>query len=312
MKLSNKIQILELLSNDSLSPEQMFNQCLVQLTTVPSAASSLRHYNTSGYSPQRLESIVYDLKKAAGITDIELATYKSAQAKIKNDGVIQLTPTDPPAGDPPAGDPEEKLRGVAVVSLKKDLSTAADAAKQGYSLRAEFPFLFDKECPDVFKILVADKITAFEDFLKGHENLSVLVYGDEEKGIEPQELTNEELYLLGAQIIEDFKLNEDIYEELTYYRDNNEVLGKHPKLKDLALQQEVDAMNKATLEKNLKNYKAYNARDLQKIKKAKTEDKRLGFQAKIKEREHQMTLMQARLEEITAPKDDDDVDGQKE
>jgi hypothetical protein len=208
MKLSNKIEILELLSNDSLSPKQKFNLCLALLTTIASAASSLRHYNSTGYSPQRLESIVYDLKKAAGITDVELATYMTSQEKIKNDGVIKMTPKkDPPAGDPPAGDPPvETLRGIKIIGVKKDLSAAVEAAKQGYSLRAEFPLLFDKECPDEFKILVADKITAFEDFLKGHEELSVIVYGDQEKGIEPQELTNEELFVLGADIIENFKL----------------------------------------------------------------------------------------------------------
>jgi hypothetical protein len=302
MKLDYKIQVIDLLCKDDLPPQVLFNNCLSLMAAVPGNNNgSLRHYNRTGYSKERLESIKYDLKKAAGVTDVDLAKYKAAQEQIN-------------AADDETDAPQSDAKDLAPIEnpFLKVVKDAPQEVKAGYSLRAEFPFLYEADCPDEFKILVADKITAFTNFIEQHKELSTLVYGDPENAVPAADLGNKELYALGSEILDNYTENEDIYQELTYYAQHKEVLGKHPKLQALALQQEVDAMNKATLEKNIKNFNIYNSRDEKKIGKAKTEESRLKFENKINERKEQLDLMQARLDVLNNVQDNTAVNGEQD
>jgi hypothetical protein len=289
MSSIKKFEALEILTDADMPAVIKFNQLLMLFTQHKAASfSQVQFYNRSGYNTERLKQLEYDLKKVMDISKIDVATYEQG---VKNVGARDLAPVKPK---------EEENTVLDLNEVATDLAAMSDDTKGGYQLRKEFPFLADKDCPDEFKVLVSDKITAFHDFLEKHKELSVLVYGDPENGIAPSDLSNEELLVIGKEITEDYINNELIYEELNYYKEHGQVLGKHEKLQGLLAIQEVNAMTLAELRKNLKNYKQYNSRDDKKILKAKTEDRRQTIKALIADRTDKMKLMEERVAQLEA------------
>lgn len=75
-------KVIDLLNNNEVSPQEKFNQALLLYRNSPYPNAGLvRGYNVRGYSANRLEELLYDLKKAFDITEADLNTEKS-QAKV--------------------------------------------------------------------------------------------------------------------------------------------------------------------------------------------------------------------------------------
>lgn len=117
------------------------------------------------------------------------------------------------------------------------------------SVRVEFPFLNDKDCPDVFKILVADKITAWNTYLENHADLLKIESGE-------LIATDEFKAEIAASAVAAFDENQKIYDELNAYQETGKILGLHPLFKQLQMQREVDAMTN----EELVNYKNSSAK----------------------------------------------------
>lgn len=103
------------------------------------------------------------------------------------------------------------------------------------SIRVEFPFLNEKDCPNELKILVADKITAWNEYLLLQEDISKAESGK-------IEFSKEELEIKAARSIECFEQNQKIYEELNAYQETGKVLGKHSIFRTLRLSRDVEEM----------------------------------------------------------------------
>jgi len=82
-------------------------------------------------------------------------------------------------------------------------------------LREEFPFLQDKSCPNEFKILLSDRITAYHGYVKAHTQLLNCK-------------NDQELRDTANELIGDYLLNRQIHDELTHYQKTGVILGKHP------------------------------------------------------------------------------------
>ena len=221
-----KKEVLEFLNSEHTTPQAQFGQALMLLgRSGNGAASSLRHYNSQGYSAQRLEGILYDLQKANAISDIEKFQYVCDVDKE------------------PAANASQKSSNIMIDlgPIQQDLEKSDNDTKSGLKLRAQYPFLSDPDVPEEFLILIGHKMTAFDEFIKGQEQLSVLIYGDEEKGIAPQELTQEDLFNLGGKLIENWELNDQIKDELDFYQENGTVLGNHPRLWELKKTEQISS-----------------------------------------------------------------------
>jgi hypothetical protein len=112
-------------------------------------------------------------------------------------------------------EPVEEIKDVvpdpALVEEKKKVVTGMKAVLK---LREEFPFLNEANCPEEFKILVADKYSSFIRFKEGHEDLFKAENEDD---------------LLTADIktVENVLENQSIWDELDHYNKTGEILGKH-------------------------------------------------------------------------------------
>jgi hypothetical protein len=176
--------------------------------------------------------------------------------------------------------------------LKDELETLKSLPKiDAKSIRVEFPFLNEKECPDEFKILVADKITSWNEYL----NCQVKLHEVEEGTLV---LSEKELADLAALTIDNFRENQKIYDELNAYAETGKVLGLHPIFKRLQLTREVEAMTPA----QLNNYKgssakyfSYNRTSLAKAEKAKNMEKIELITNRVVERELKLALVNKKL-----------------
>lgn len=110
-------------------------------------------------------------------------------------------------------------------------------------LRKEFPFLSELDCPEEFKVMVSDMITAHDNYLKGHSDL----YSVANK-------SNELCFAVSSFTVDNYINNRKCWAELEYYKKTNQILGEHPlfaKRKREAELKAMSVMELATLYRNL-------------------------------------------------------------
>lgn len=119
-------------------------------------------------------------------------------------------------------------------------------------LREEFPFLADPKCPDEFKILVHDMLTAYAGYVDSHKRLFEVT-------------TGEELQEIAAAVVEDYLENHEIWDELNHYKTTGKILGKHEIFATTDRMLEIRNMTTADQVKLQNNLKNNIARTKQKI-----------------------------------------------
>lgn len=95
--------------------------------------------------------------------------------------------------------------------------------------RESWPFLSEPDCPPELKILAADKITAWEESMKAHEELF-------------QCTTPEQCYETAKKVVENYSNNRKIFSEFTHYKEHHSVLGEHPIFRESRQTAELRAM----------------------------------------------------------------------
>lgn len=175
-------------------------------------------------------------------------------------------------------------------ALKEEVETLKSFPKiDAKSIRVEFPFLNEKDCPDEFKILIADKITAWNRYLSCQEEIQKINSGEE---------SEHDLDKLAKSAIDHFDENQKIYDELNAYQTTGKVLGLHPIFKRLQLTREVEAMTSEELVKykgSSAKYFSINKSELAKAEKAKDTEKIELITNRVAEREVKLALVNKKL-----------------
>lgn len=81
--------------------------------------------------------------------------------------------------------------------------------------------------------------------------------------------------------VADFELNRLIWEELDYFEEFGEVLGKHPKLKILKLKQDISLYDRFEALNRRNNLRTYISRDTKALKKMKDGKEKESFKATL-------------------------------
>jgi len=164
-----------------------------------------------------------------------------------------------------------------------------EEAATGLKLREEFPFLNEEDCPDKFKILVADRISAWHKYKEAHAELLKHANGEA--------MTDAEILALAQTAVEKFVLNDLIWEELKYYKEHKEILGKHELFKDDMLAKEIETMSVKDLMKRQKSLRTYVSRDSKKAEAATDAEAKAKIQAKVDEWKKELDLVDKKLAE---------------
>jgi hypothetical protein len=189
----------------------------------------IKKFNLQGESKSNLDMLHYQLWKLTGLPEKEfneIMMKPVEKSQISNDKTQKVTePSEVPNTEQQTTNPEQ------IISV-------AEAIK--FKLREEFPFLSDKSCPDAFKILVADMMTAHENYVKAHEELF--------------NITNEQdAFDAADKLINNYLDNQEIWKELNYYKNTGTVLGKHSYFEDQNRQKELTSKSVPDLMIMLRN-----------------------------------------------------------
>ncbi|KFC19381.1 hypothetical protein [Chryseobacterium sp. FH1] len=259
-----KNKVIKVLKDSESSQVQKYNELLDFISRSTKNTNLVRTFQT-GFSPSKYDQLEHQVKKQFEISDLDIYNFQDEE----NNQVQELTATgaDQGNGDQTQSnlEPENKLH----IALAGN-----EPAQEGLKIRDEYEFLNDTNCPEEFHILVGQKITAWKEFAKEHQQLAIILSPEEaetEEGkailTEFAELSDEEkeevIYQLAKSTVENFQLNADIKNELDFYKEQGRVLGKHPKLKFLSMKQEIYEMSEA----DLINHRNNGQKNVSKIKK---------------------------------------------
>lgn len=319
-----KQKVIEFFQNLPKEKHVQFNEAFQLYRETPNKNVAVeRSYNAGGYTERSLENLMYDLQKLHGITDVEKLEERSLKLELGNEeeeGVLQLDPDSEIPGTQEETTDVDSLKSENEYlksenedlqfdkedlefenedlkneneELKEEVETLKLAPKlDAQAIRVEFPFLNEKDCPDEFKILVADKITAWNKYLEIQEQIAKV---EASEMTEPMQGTLAEL---AKEAIEAFDENQKIYDELNCYQTTGKILGVHPIFKKLQLTREVEAMTNDELIKyksSSAKYFSVNKTALEKAKKAKDQDKVQEIEARVAERHDKLFLVNKKL-----------------
>lgn len=315
----NKNEILEII-NCSCPEHERFNKLFSAYQKLEGKSSSLeRKYNRFGYTPGNYENLVYESKKLVGITDLEVATFEGGCGGCGKAKVVTMAPL---TNENPAFTREElvakykelydklpnarsmdKTILAKILEKEKDFGSVVEAkTEEGSnseesqntesspadetpkSFREDYPFLNDPNCPEEYKILAADKITAYNIVKEGTEKLQAAKDGN-------SDLTEEELAVVAKQVADADFLNDQIHIEFGHYKNTGEVFGEHPIFKERNLKKKVDIMTGEDKVKRIKALDTGIRRDKTAIKDAKNDAAKLAAENRLAEKELELQLI---------------------
>ena len=120
--------------------------------------------------------------------------------------------------------------------------------------RESWPFLSEPDCPQELKILATDKITAWEESMRAHEELFLCT-------------TPEQCYETAKKVLENYSNNRKIFSEFTHYKEHHSVFGEHPIFKESRQTAELRAMPIMELVRKKENLEEAIWRAVNEIKK---------------------------------------------
>lgn len=164
-----------------------------------------------GETKSNREMLEYQLLLAAGLTEKQAREYKKARITVTKEVMI---PAD------------------IEVTTKEPIKEVNVAVK----LREDYPFLSDADCPDVLKILVANKITAYYNYRNGHERL----FKSPSEG---------DIYMAVSDVVENYLENRLIHNELEFFKKHKKLLMRHPIFKQLKRDTQIQQMKAGELAK---------------------------------------------------------------
>lgn len=210
----------------------------------------LRILNTKGETKDTLAKLHYQLWKVSGIPEKE---WKA------------LMMSDPISKDP---------------VVRAEL--IPEPVKKTIKLREEFPFLKDPECPRELKALVADMLSAYDNYKDAHSRIL-----DEE--------SEEMVRKLSQLTVESFLENRSIWDELNHFKANNELLGEHPIFIEMKFRDTLKDLSADELSKRKNNVRANITKTNKKIFKDPEDEKVGEWTEKVKVWEFEFPLLDAEL-----------------
>jgi hypothetical protein len=247
MKESLKLLVLYFLQNLPESPYEQFNEAFELYKKTPTKSKMAEmNYNRRGYNEQNLKNLLYDLQKENGITDVEVANKIFTKAVNETSTTTSdlenftdiLTGRSINSLENKEGDFIEELSKNDKNPIQLEpLETDEESNKK---IREDFPFLNEKDCPDVMYVIVGKRIVAYKNYQHLHAVLQKVNLGE-------VEMTEEEKLQLTIECDEAFTENRILWDELEHYAKNKAILGKHVIFREHNIQKEVEEMTQEKL-----------------------------------------------------------------
>ncbi len=270
-KIVLRTLVIALLADLPKSKTEQFNKAFELYRKSPHKNLGVeRRLNMAGFTEDGLQNLLYDLKQLHQISDVE----------VKNYNKEELDPTEETtteAIEKTSTNSNEEIKTVETI----------ETVDESKSIREEYPFLNDKDCPEELLIVVGKKIAAWKRYQELH---AMIQNFDVEKDGE-QSLTE-----LTAQATAEYEDNQSLDLELKHYAEKKEVLAAHPSLVEFRIKKEVEAMSNDELHKFVQSSKTFFSRVPKDLEKFKDDAEKIAdIKKKAADRELKLTLVKNKL-----------------
>lgn len=182
---------------------------------------------------------------------------------------------------------EENLEEVSSTDTPSGKEEKTSDEAQVKSIREEYPFLNEKDCPEELLIVVGKKIAAWKRYQDLHEQI---------QNFDPEKQSEEDLNALTAASVKEYEDNQALDAELKHYAEHKEVLAKHESLIEFRVKKEVEQMSNDELLKFVNSSKTFFTRSKTDLKKAEGNAEKIAeINAKVSEREMKLKLVKNKL-----------------
>jgi hypothetical protein len=171
-------------------------------------------------------------------------------------GEFKVSVDDLFGGNGPAMISDEQQ--AAIEKLTPAYREIPELQKKVIRFREQYPFLKDANCPDELKVMVADMFTAYDNYKEAYKLLS------------PENPDADNLEIAKA-VVENYLDNREMWKELDYYKEHNELLGEHPLFARIKRQNELKAVPDVELMQLRNNARGNVTKTRKKLEKAKTD-----------------------------------------
>jgi hypothetical protein len=305
---SKKIKVIAFLLNIPEDVYEAYNEAFSVYRVSENKDVTAEMMYNRGHSEANMKNLLYDLQKAYEITDLELLDAKTlltAEKEIQfvhgelDENGNPIIPQELDENGNPIVPHELDENGNPIIPQELDENAEdkteakefvpAPSVEERKKIRDDFPFLKDEDCPNELKVLVTDKINAYEDYLEASATLLKHANGE-------IQLSDEDIAAFTRKSVESFEENRLIYDELNHYREKGKVLGLHPIFKTFALIREVSTMTQEELMSFHKSSPAFFSKKKKELEKfGADEDKKLKIEASVEARNQKLTLVNEKL-----------------
>ena len=243
--------------------------------------------NRAGFSEEGLENLLYDLKQLYGITDLDIANAEIEKATEDVDFLEEISSQ---------GIQHDSVNELAhkVLEHTDFVDKVPDNFKMINSeelqpLRTEFPFLNNKDCPEIMFVVVGKRISAYRRYQELHAKLQDILS-------KTLEVTAEDQALIASETQEANAENLALWNELNHFNKTGEILGKHPLFRETVAKKEVELMTNDQLAKYRTSSATFFSKKRAALKaKNLTPEKKAEIEQSIADREYKLSLVNAKL-----------------
>lgn len=171
----------------------------------------------------------------------------------------------------------------AVEKLAPAYAQVPETIKKVIRIREKYPFLRSQDCPEEFKIMVADMFTAYDNYREAYTLLS-------------DKNTKDENLQLAEAVVENYLANRAMWEELDYYLANGEILGNLPIFELLKLRKEISSLSDMDLMKKLNTTKPNITKSKKAIETAKNAEEKAEAEKRMQKWQQVKEEVEAEIE----------------
>ena len=171
----------------------------------------------------------------------------------------------------------------AVEKLAPAYAQVPETIKKVIRIREKYPFLRSQDCPEEFKIMVADMFTAYDNYREAYTLLS-------------DKNTKDENLELAQAVVENYLANRAMWEELDYYLANGEILGNLPIFELLKLRKEISDLSDMDLIKKLNTTKPNITKSKKAIEAAKDAEEKAEAEKRLAKWQQVKSEVEAEIE----------------
>ena len=256
-----------------------------------------RNFNR-GQAEAMMDMLVYELGRLVGLNEQEIARLPRKASDPKPVKKVAVTPVDDLLmqlaeslgttvdeifSNEAALTELTEAQQQAVEKLAPAYAQVPETIKKVIRIREKYPFLRSQDCPEEFKIMVADMFTAYDNYREAYTLLS-------------DKNTKDENLQLAEAVVENYLANRAMWEELDYYLANGEILGNLPIFELLKLRKEISDLSDMDLIKKLNTTKPNITKSKKAIETAKNAEEKSEAEKRLAKWQQVKSEVEAEIE----------------